>query len=92
MESSTNKSFPNDKSQKNSTPWKVMLYDDNHSNVTHVAYHLQHAIATSSSRAVQLALAAHHNGEVAIYKGPFFDCQEIADDLREFGLTVEIVG
>ena len=92
MESSTNKFHHNNDSQKNSHPWKVMLYDDDRSLVTDVAYHLQHAIATSSSQAVQLALTAHQNGEVAVFKGSFFDCQEIADDLREFGLTVEIVG
>ena len=92
MASSKNKSTQDNNPRNNSQPWKVMLYDDERSNITDVAYHLKLTIATSSSQAVQLALAAHKNGEIAIFKGTFFDCQEIADDLREYGLTVEIVG
>jgi ATP-dependent Clp protease adapter protein ClpS len=78
--------------RNSSHPWKVMLYDDERLNITDVAYHLQLTIATSNSQAVQLALAAHKNGEIAVFQGSFFDCQEIADDLREHGLTVEIIG
>ena len=81
-----------DAQRENSNPWKVVLYNDNRANITDVAYHIQHAIASSNSHAIQLALTAHKRGQVDIYKGSFFDCQEVADDLREIGLKTEIVG
>lgn len=92
MINGTNKFSQGDKSGNDPHPWKVKLYDDRRSNMTDVAYHLQNSLAASSSHAVQLALFAHQNGEVTIFEGTFFDCQEIADELRDFGLVVEIVG
>jgi ATP-dependent Clp protease adaptor protein ClpS len=72
------------------TPWRVILFNDDHHAFDAVIAQVQKATRCSAGEAFQITYTAHHNGQAVAYVGGKVDCEQVAAVLREIDLRVEL--
>ncbi|MFQ5508410.1 MAG: ATP-dependent Clp protease adaptor ClpS [Leptospirillia bacterium] len=73
-----------------STPYFVILYNDESHSLDEVVLQVQKATGVSASQAFEITMEAHTKGRAVCYSGPIEKCEKVASVLREIKLTVEI--
>ncbi|MEX0608777.1 MAG: ATP-dependent Clp protease adaptor ClpS [Balneolaceae bacterium] len=74
------------------TPWRLILYDDNIHTFDEVIEQLMKATGCSLSKAETITLKVHHDGKALVHEGEFEECLRIDSILREIQLVTEIKG
>ena len=75
-----------------STPWRVILYNDEIHTFEEVIVQLVKATGCSAEQAEQHAWTVHTEGKDCVYEGDFEDCFRVQGILREIQLVTEIEG
>ena len=75
-----------------SSPWRVILYNDDIHTFDEVIMQLIKATGCSTEQAKAYAFQAHLNGKAGVYEGSFEDCFRVQGVLREIQLVTEIEG
>ncbi|PQV64633.1 ATP-dependent Clp protease adaptor protein ClpS [Abditibacterium utsteinense] len=70
--------------------YRVLLYNDDHTEVDDVIKQIIKATQCSVDKAVQIMLEAHHKGRAICYRGAREKCQKVALVLREIRLQCEV--
>ena len=78
--------------EKVTTPWKLILYDDDIHTFDEVIQQLIKALGCSVSKAEELTLKVHFDGKAIVYEGSFEECLKINSVLQEIQLVTEIKG
>ncbi|HLR76144.1 MAG TPA: ATP-dependent Clp protease adaptor ClpS [Balneolaceae bacterium] len=78
--------------QKEETPWRVLLYDDDVHTFEEVIRQLVKALNCSGSYAEELTFKVHNQGKAMVYEGTFEACFEVNGILKEIQLITEIKG
>jgi ATP-dependent Clp protease adapter protein ClpS len=72
-------------------PWSVLLFNDDVHGFEEVIRQVQKATGCSYSRAEEITLEAHTNGQAVCYTGELDACKTVARILEEIHLLTEIV-
>lgn len=75
-----------------STPWRLVLYDDDIHTFEDVIEQLMKATGCSLSVAEDLTWQVHNNGKAIVHEGEFEECLRIDSVLKEIQLVTEIKG
>ncbi|MEX0719761.1 MAG: ATP-dependent Clp protease adaptor ClpS [Balneolaceae bacterium] len=75
-----------------STPWRLILYDDNIHTFDEVIEQLMKATGCSLSKAEETTWKVHHEGKALVHEGEFEECLRIDGILKEIELVTEIKG
>lgn len=75
-----------------STPWRLVLYDDDIHTFEEVIEQLIKATGCSLSVAEDLTWQVHNNGKAIVHEGEFEECLRIDSVLKEIQLVTEIKG
>lgn len=78
--------------EEESTPWRVILYDDDVHTFEEVIAQLIKALSCGRSHAEDLTYKVHEHGKAEVYEGSFEDCFEVNGVLKEIQLITEIKG
>lgn len=78
--------------EKEDTPWRVILYDDDVHTFDEVIDQLVKALSCNASHAEELTFKVHNEGKAEVYEGSFEDCFEVNGVLKEIQLITEIKG
>ncbi|HMB97305.1 MAG TPA: ATP-dependent Clp protease adaptor ClpS [Balneolaceae bacterium] len=78
--------------EKEDTPWRLILYDDDIHTFDEVSNQLIKALGCSVSRAEELTLKVHNEGKATVHEGSFEECLKINTVLQEIQLITEIKG
>jgi ATP-dependent Clp protease adapter protein ClpS len=78
--------------EKEDTPWRLILYDDDIHTFDEVINQLIKALGCSVSRAEELTLKVHNEGKATVHEGSFEECLKINTVLQEIQLITEIKG
>ena len=72
-------------------PWRVMLHNDDHNSMDHVAMALLATVPSlTPEQAVQIMFEAHSSGVALVIVTPKERAEFYSERLREFGLTSTI--
>jgi ATP-dependent Clp protease adaptor protein ClpS len=72
-------------------PWRVMLHNDDHNSMDHVAMALLHTVQSlTPEQAVQIMLEAHSAGVALVVVTPKERAEFYSERLHGFGLTSTI--
>jgi ATP-dependent Clp protease adapter protein ClpS len=74
------------------TPWKVVLYDDDIHTFEEVIAQLMKATGCSLAKAETLTWQVHNEGKAIVYEGDFEECLKVDSVLKEIQLVTEIKG
>jgi ATP-dependent Clp protease adaptor protein ClpS len=74
---------------RQSGPWIVILYNDDHHDFDEVILQLQKATGCDQNTAVAIAFEAHNTGRAVAYTGTEEECERVAGVLRQIRLQVE---
>lgn len=74
------------------TPWKVVLYDDDIHTFEEVIAQLMKATGCSLAKAETLTWQVHNEGKAIVYEGEFEECLKVDSVLKEIQLVTEIKG
>jgi ATP-dependent Clp protease adapter protein ClpS len=74
---------------RQSGPWVVILYNDDHHNFDEVILQLQKATGCSLEEAEAITDEAHSSGRAIAYTGTQEECERVAGILRQIRLQVE---
>lgn len=75
-----------------STPWRVILYNDEIHTFDEVIFQLIKATGCSVEQAEAHAWTVHTKGKARVYEGEFEECFRVQGILREIELVTEIEG
>lgn len=75
-----------------STPWRVILFNDDVHSFDEVIAQLVKALRCSTSHASALAHEAHTVGRAIVFEGDIEECLRVEGVLKEIGLITEIQG
>jgi len=78
--------------EKEDTPWRLILYDDDIHTFNEVINQLIKALGCSTAVAEELTLKVHKEGKATVYEGSFEECLKINSVLQEIQLITEING
>src|SRR6056297_1803002 len=78
--------------EKEDTPWRLILYDDDIHTFDEVSNQLIKALGCSVSRAEELTLKVHNEGKATVHEGSFEECLKINTVLQEIQLITETKG
>jgi ATP-dependent Clp protease adaptor protein ClpS len=78
--------------EKENTPWRLILYDDDIHTFDEVINQLIKALGCSVSRAEEITLKVHNEGKATVHEGSFEECLNINTILQEIQLITEIKG
>lgn len=78
--------------EKETTPWKLILYDDDVHTFDEVINQLIKALNCGIPEAEELTWKVHNDGKAVVYEGTFEDCLKINSVLQEIELITEIKG
>jgi ATP-dependent Clp protease adapter protein ClpS len=78
--------------EKQKSPWKVILYNDEIHTFDEVINQLIKALGCNMSHAKELTYKVHAEGKAKVYEGSFEDCFEVNSVLKEIQLITEIKG
>jgi len=78
--------------EKEDTPWRVLLFDDDIHTFDEVITQLIKALNCDASRAEELTFKVHNDGKATVYQGTFEACFEVNGILKEIQLITEIKG
>lgn len=81
-----------DVAEEVSTPWRVILFNDDVHAFEEVIIQLVKAIGCTEGRATELAWEAHTKGKSIVFEGDFQECFRVQSVLREIALITEIRG
>ena len=74
------------------TPWRLILYDDDVHTFDEVINQLIKALGCSVAKAEEMTLRVHEEGKATVYEGLFEECLKINSVLQEIQLITEIKG
>lgn len=74
------------------SPWKLILYDDDIHTFDEVINQLIKALGCSLVKAEEFTLKVHFEGKAIVYEGLFEECLKINSILQEIQLVTEIKG
>ena len=74
------------------SPWRVILFDDDIHTFHEVIMQLVKATGCTTSRAEKHAWTVHTEGKDCVYLGEFEDCLRVQGVLREIQLVTQIEG
>lgn len=74
------------------TPWRVILYNDEIHTFDEVIEQLIKATGCSSPEAEKMTMRVHNEGKANVYEGSFQECFEVNGILKEIQLITEIKG
>lgn len=77
---------------KEETPWRVILYNDEEHTFDEVINQLMKATGCSQSKAEKLTFQVHNEGKANVYEGSFEECFQVNSILKEIQLITEIKG
>lgn len=75
-----------------STPWRLILYDDDIHTFDEVIEQLMKATGCSLSEAEDITWTVHNEGKAIVFEGEFEECLRIDSVLKEIQLVTEIKG
>ena len=75
-----------------STPWRLILYDDDIHTFDEVIEQLMKATGCSLSVAEDMTWKVHNEGKALVHEGEFEECLRIDGVLKEIQLITEIKG
>lgn len=75
-----------------STPWRLILFDDDIHTFDEVINQLIKALGCSVSEAEEMTVKVHEEGKAQVYEGLFEECLKINSVLQEIQLVTEIKG
>ncbi|MGD8427967.1 MAG: ATP-dependent Clp protease adaptor ClpS [Balneolaceae bacterium] len=78
--------------EKDQTPWRVILYDDDIHTFDEVIEQLIKALSCSQAHAEKLTFKVHNEGKAKVFEGNFEECFEVNGVLKEIQLVTEIKG
>ncbi len=78
--------------ERTTTPWRVILYDDDIHTFDEVIRQLKKATGCATKQAEAWAWEVHTKGKAAVYEGAFEECFQVQGVLREIQLVTEIEG
>jgi ATP-dependent Clp protease adapter protein ClpS len=78
--------------EKENTPWRVFLFDDDIHTFDEVINQLIKALNCEPPHAEELTFKVHNNGKATVYEGTFEACFEVNGVLKEIQLITEIKG
>lgn len=74
------------------TPWHLILYDDDIHTFEEVIAQLMKATGCSFSEAEEKTIKVHNEGKALVHEGEFEECLRIDSVLKEIQLVTEIKG
>ncbi|MEX0661495.1 MAG: ATP-dependent Clp protease adaptor ClpS [Balneolaceae bacterium] len=74
------------------TPWRLILFDDDIHTFDEVNNQLIKALGCSVSEAEEMTKKVHEEGKAQVYEGLFEECLKINSVLQEIQLVTEIKG
>ena len=77
---------------KDQTPWRVILYNDEVHTFDVVIGQIMKATGCSQKKAEKLTFKVHNEGKANVYEGSFEECFEVNGVLKEIQLITEIKG
>lgn len=78
--------------EKDETPWRVILFDDDVHTFDEVISQLIKALGCSLSHAEELTFKVHNEGKANVFEGSFEECFKVNGVLKEIELITEIKG
>ena len=78
--------------EKESTPWQLILYNDEEHTFDEVIQQLVKALKCSISHAEMLTNKVHKEGKATVFEGDFEECLRVNSVLQEIELITEIKG
>lgn len=78
--------------EKEETPWRVILFDDDVHTFDEVINQLIKALGCSVSHAEELTFKVHNEGKARVFEGSFEECFQVNSILKEIQLITEIKG
>ena len=78
-----------DETRRDSGPYVVILYNDDHHEMMEVSSQLQKATGYDLERCLGIMFEAHRNGRAIAYTGSEEECERAARVLRQIRLQVE---
>lgn len=78
--------------EQETTPWRVILFNDEEHTFDEVIGQLIKATGCSPSKAEELTMKVHNEGKALVYEGSFEECFEVNSVLKEIELITEIKG
>lgn len=81
-----------DEEEEVTTPWKLILYDDDIHTFDEVINQLIKALNCSKTKAEELTYKVHYDGKAVVFEGSFEECLKINSVLQEIQLITEIKG
>lgn len=75
---------------KGAREWRVILYNNNYHRFDDVVAWLQAATGCSEEFAIMVCNTCHQQGRAVCYQGPKEQCHEVATNLRQRKLQVEV--
>ena len=78
--------------EKENTPWRVFLFDDDIHTFDEVINQLIKALNCEPPHAEELTFKVHNDGKAKVYEGTFEACFEVNGVLKEIQLITEIKG
>lgn len=75
-----------------SSPWRLILYDDDIHTFDEVIEQLIKATGCSLAEAEDITWKVHNDGKAVVYEGEFEECLRIDSVLKEIQLITEIKG
>ncbi|MGF1670449.1 MAG: ATP-dependent Clp protease adaptor ClpS [Balneolaceae bacterium] len=78
--------------EKEQTPWRLILYDDEIHTFDEVINQLIKALGCTVPEAEDLTWKVHNEGKATVYEGTFEECLKINSVLQEIQLITEIKG
>jgi ATP-dependent Clp protease adapter protein ClpS len=81
-----------DVEDKEDTPWKLILFNDDYHVFEDVVLQVMKATGYGLDRSMAITLEAHKKGKALVFEGTFERCFAIDQVLKEIDLTTEIRG
>lgn len=78
--------------EKEETPWRVILYNDEIHTFDEVIGQIIKATGCSQSKAEKLTFKVHNEGKARVFEGSFEECFQVNSVLKEIQLITEIKG
>lgn len=74
------------------SPWRVILYNDDIHTFDEVINQLIKATGCNLAKAEEITLQVHNEGKATAYEGDFEECLRVDSVLKEIQLVTEIKG
>lgn len=72
-------------------PYKVILFNDNHHDMDEVTFQIMRAISCPITKAVNIMMEAHINGQAIVYTGNKERCELVQNILQQIDLLTDII-